>query len=98
MKTRSMGWSVCGEECDCFRVSRKVGGLDHMMEKCVSASLFLSSGEIHRWGKGESKWKETGMGFWEFFFFAGFGLQNTAKLSRTRCTDLKRRGDKCVEV
>lgn len=60
MKTRSMGWSVCGKECDCFRVYRKVGrGLDHMMEKCVSASLFLSSGEIHRWGKGESKWKET---------------------------------------
>lgn len=46
-----MGWTVCGKECDCFRVYRKVGGLDHMMEKCVSASLFLSSGEIHRWGE-----------------------------------------------
>lgn len=66
-----------------------------MMEKCVSASLFLSSGEIHRWGKGESKWKETGLWFCEYFF-TGFGLQNIAKLSRTRCTDIKRRGDKCA--
>lgn len=23
-KTRSSGWSVCGKECDCFRVYRKV--------------------------------------------------------------------------
>lgn len=38
-----------------------------------------------------------------FFFFTGFRFQNIAKLSRTRCTDRKRRagggwGGECVEV
>lgn len=92
MKTGSMGWSVCGQEWDCFRVYRGVEGGDRMMENCVFAPPpFSFLGRNPQMREEENlNGRRHDCDFVNIS--AGFGSQTVPTVSRTRCADVRQRG------